>query len=149
MTHRIEPFCSIWLKELNHWTFFFNDLKNYFFNLTRRIEPFFDMTWKIDFWKMSQIIRTLFEHDSQNWIFILKNMTQRIPPFFSTWLTELNLSSTWLIEIEPFFSTLLKELNPLFLNMTQRFELFSAKKYDSKNWTLGRKKSLKKMELFF
>ena len=53
MAHRIEPFCSIWLKNLNHRTF--SKWLNDFFNLTWIIEPFFDMTWKIDFfWKMSK-----------------------------------------------------------------------------------------------
>ena len=158
-TLSIEPFFLIWLTEFNpsvpydskNWTIELFKMIYWikFLNLTRRIEPFFDMTWKIDFlenesnnsnpfWTWFTELNIHFEkYDSKNPT-LLFNMTYRIKSF----------SSTWLIEIEPFFSTLLKELNPLFVNMTLRFELFSAKKYDSKNWTLGRKKASKNGTLF-
>ena len=150
MTHRIEPFCSIWLKELNHRTFsqWFKEFN--FLIWLEELNPFLKRPEKLTFLvKMSQIIRTLFEpwftelnihfekYDSKNST-LLFNMTYRIK----------SLSSTWLIEIEPFFSTLLKELNPLRLNMTLRFELFSAKKW-LKELNLGSKKKPQKMELFF
>ena len=83
----------------------------------------------------TQQIEPFFLNDSKNWILrtlrteLFANVTQKKLNFF-------------------FFWSFLEELNPLFLNMTQRFELFSAKKYDSKNWTLGRKKSLKKWNSF-
>ena len=122
MTHRIEPFCSIWLKELNHRTFskWFNELN--FLIWLEELNPFLIWPEKL----------TFFENESNN-----------SNPFW-TWFTELNIH----FEKYPFFSALLKELNRLFLNMTLRFELFSAKKYDSKNWTLGRKKTSKKWNSF-
>ena len=125
MTHRIEPFCSIWLTEWNpsfqfdskNWTLFWNDLKNWLFwkNESNNSNPFW--TW------FTELNIHFEKYDSKNST-LLFNMTYRIKSF----------SSTWLIEINPFFSALLKELNRLFLNMTLRFQLFSAKKYDSKNW---------------
>ena len=51
-------------------------------------------------------------------------MTQRIEPFFSTWLTE----------IEPFFSTCLKVLTyPFWKRWLKELNLFFQ--FDSKNWT--------------
>ena len=90
-------------------------------------------------------------------------MTQRIEPFFFTWLEELNLllnmtqrrepllslkydlrkydSKNWHLfffsmaqRIEPSFFTWLNELNLLF-SLTRGIALFFVKKYDSKNWT--------------
>ena len=87
----------MWLKELNP----------FFFLRVKYLNPFWTWLKELNF----------------NWS--LFNLTHRLEPFFSVWLTELNPSffSAWLTELNPFFfSTWLKELNPLFLNMTQRIE---------------------------
>ena len=88
---RIEPFSkydsknwtffnrtfSIWLKECKKFSIWLEELN-----------PIFDLTYRIDFWKMSQIIEPFLNVIH---IFFSKK-SQRIEPFFSTWLTELNLS---------------------------------------------------------
>ena len=53
-------------------------------------------------------------------------MTQRIEPFCSTWLKDLNPSffSTWLTVLNPWFSTLTHRNWMHFLNMSQRIEPF-------------------------
>ena len=96
MTHRIEPFFSIWLKELNLLQ-----------NMTQKIEPLFKLwleesnifsielfqsdlkNWTLFWFDLKNWLFledesnnwTLFEHDSQI-CFFWKNITQRIEPFF-------------------------------------------------------------------
>ena len=87
MTHRIEPFFSIWFKELNFWKkmsqrielFHGYDSKNntLFENVTRRIELFFENT-TLWIWP-------------ENWTPYFLNLTQRIEPLISwTWRQELS-----------------------------------------------------------
>ena len=90
-----------------------------------------------------------------------QNITQRIEPFFSTWLTELNqfLFNITQNEIEPFYSTLLKEIEPFSRKKTQRIELFLnkkttqriffKKKIDSQNSTFFFLKMTHRIEPFF
>ena len=92
---------------------------------TQRIEPSFHKCLEeLNFLKKKHDSQnwTIFPCDSRNWT-LLSNMSHR----------KLNLSFTWL-----------KELNPSFLNMTQRIELFFEYwlkelnfflNIDSKNWT--------------
>ena len=111
MTHRMEPFFSIWLKELNpfrnitqrtepfstydskNWTFFSIELFQYYskdenFSICfEELNPFLIWPKELTFGKMSQIFEPFL------------NMTQRIDffhtiqiiePYFENWLTELN-----------------------------------------------------------
>ena len=158
-------FFWMWLKELNFWVcqkkkrlkeLSFSqkyDTKNWtsfqyvskiFFNMTRRIEPFF-ITWFKDlvfshqkknskiFFKTHRLepFKKYFQkkkNDSKNWFFL--NFIHRIEHLFRIQLTELNaffnmthrnwtLFSTWLIEIEPIFLNVI-----LSGKMTQRIEPF-------------------------
>ena len=144
MTRRIEHFFnrtfSIWLKELNY------------INMTWRVEPFFiwpkewtclekwvkylnpflNMSQRIEFFQMIQIIEPHFKIGSLNWIFVIlrieffleKQRIERIEPFLD--ITE---------SIEPFnFLNMTQRFEPFFPNITQRF-VFFLKKKNPKNWT--------------
>ena len=70
MIHRIEPFCQIWLKELN---FFWkkSTQRIELFKMIQRIEPFFfDLTQRIElsFLHVSKVWALL--HDSKTWSFL-------------------------------------------------------------------------------
>ena len=127
---RIETFCWIWPKELSHcwkilriesfykydwkfnpfWTFSY-DSKNWtFFDMTRRIEPFFECDSKnCNFLQKVSPRMDFLECDSKNWI-------------FSIWLKELKLTQS----IEPLFQYDAENWTSLFSNMTHRIEhLFS------------------------
>ena len=139
-TQRIELFPEIRYKELKS----FQYVSKIFFNMTRRIEPFF-ITWFKDlvfshqnknskiFSKLTDLnlLKNIFKkkNDSKNWFFL--NFIHRIEHLFRTQLTELNalfnmthrnwthFFSTWLIEIEPIFLNVI-----LSGKMTQRIEPF-------------------------
>ena len=114
----------------------------FFSNMTQRIELFFSLTPRIEVFLQKNTthrIEPFFPKKKtwpKNWLFFW-NMTQRIEPFIS-WRTELKLFSN-MSRIEPFFKIWLKELNTL-LNTTQRIEHFVNMtqrielflKYDSK-----------------
>ena len=113
-TQRIEPFLEIrlkvlflwknWLKELN--SFFFGyDSKNWtlFSDMTQRIEPIFNTTRSIEFFKQKLWLKEfnfylVKKHDSKNWTFFL--VTKKV--FF------LKSSKNW-----------------TFLNVTRRIETVS------------------------
>ena len=131
-------FLKKWLKELNFWVFVKKrlkeldfsqkyDTKNWtsfqydskiFFNMTRRIEPFF-ITWFKDFFfsqnKTQRIWLFLKTHRLEpfkKYIFFKKilrelfflNLIHRIEPLFFEYNSQnWTLFSSWLIEIEPFF----------------------------------------------
>ena len=135
---RIETFCWMWPKELSHcwkilriesfykydwefnpfWTFSY-DSKNWtFFDMTRRIEPFFECDSKnCNFLQKVSPRMDFLECDSKNWNFF--NMTQRIEidskhwTAFSIWRTELNIS---------FLEYDAQNWTSLFSNMTHRIE---------------------------
>ena len=129
-TQRIEPLFKIWLEELN---MFFNRtfsiwLKRFIvFNMFWRVEPFFDMTYRIDFFRKIFQIWTLFEHDSKNWTFfiwfkylsLILQLTHRIDFF-----------SKVTLRIEFFFwkkTQRIERIEP-FLDITQKIELFFVEK---------------------
>ena len=128
MTHRIEPFFSTWLKELN---FFFEqyDSKNCTFlckiwlNLLNLFAQYGSKNWTLSYEK-TQRIELFIYHDSQNWTFF--NLTHRIQPFFSTRV----ISTNWT------FSVWLMELNLLFMNLFSIWlKEMNSFQYDSKKWT--------------
>ena len=152
----------IWFKEL---IFFFEKfLKELIFHMTQRMVPDAE-TWNLCFSKF----------DSKNWTFLwladlkfffqnydaknfLKNMTERIEPFF-VWLKELNFFFWFAAKNWVFFLLNFDSKNwAIFLNSTQRIELFL---YDLQNWTssflliwfkelnLVSKKATQKIEIFF
>ena len=122
----VEPFFSTWLKE---WIFFWltqkiepcvkrkvsksgtffwfwsKELFPFFFNLTRRIEPFFSICLNElnlflendpQNWTFFQYVckySELFKYDSLNWTFFCKKMSQK-------WLNELNLLVMRLTELK-------------------------------------------------
>ena len=123
----------IWFKELIF--FLKNFSKNWFFiwlrewYLTQRLETYdfqnlISKNWTFFFWWLADLKFFFFKnYDAKNF---LKNMTQRIEPFF-LWLKELNL----------FFLICRKELSFFFLN------------FDSKNWNLFLWIWLKELNFFF
>ena len=150
LTQRIEPFSkyysknwtlfNIWLEELNIFfqkNFFIMTQRMKIFNMFWRVEPFFDMTWRIDFFGENESnIWSLFEHDSKKLNFF--HLIQIIEPYFEKRLTELNFlkllselsffliwKNTQRIErIEPFLD-ITHKIELLFVeNMTQRIEPF-------------------------
>ena len=141
MTQRIEPFCLVWLKELNPFVKVRLKELNFFFlsrNMTQRIEPLFlsrNTTQRIEpsFQQMTQRFWTFFQkvrlkelnlifwkkkHDSKNWTLIFSNMTQWLEPLFCFKYNSKELKffqKKYMTQrIEPFFSTWLKELNLFF-----------------------------------
>ena len=168
MTHtigsKIEHFFSTWLKEN---VSFLVWLKEYFFltqcmtqrinwsfleNMTRRIEPFFNLTLRIEpsFLNVTQRIEHFSQSDSKN-CFFFSIWLEELNPLFWICLNELNPFVDWLRELNPFVDWL-REF--FFFNMTQRLdplqkydfqELNLLKKWikglnfwkcDSKHWTL-------------
>ena len=147
LTQRIEPSSQ---NDTNNWTFlkiiWLQDFKFFcdsgdgtFFNLDQGIEAFFF------FFFFS------FQHYHSKMIDLFWTWLSKLN-LVSTWLTELNpFNKTWFIEIEPFFSTWLKENESIF-SMTSRIflfykvydsiELIVFGKYDSKNWNFWKKKGL-------
>ena len=134
-------------------------------NMTQKIE-FLRLTQKIDFFmierseccfqrKLTQSIEpSFFQDNSQNWNSVqydstlLKNITQRIEPFWKIWRKELIFFSIWLKTMNLLFNMtqkneyeLITELNSFFGQMSQRIEnmshriFSSSEKYDSQNWT--------------
>ena len=144
ITQRIEPFFSQF--DSKNCSFFF------FLNLTQRIVPSFfhdSNTWT--FFHMTQRIELSFLRDSNTWTFLKKwtlcsgriinkknsqnwiflNPTHRIDFFCDLnrliswiWRKELNrlISWIWRKDLNHFFKITLKEF--LYLNKTQRIELF-------------------------
>ena len=118
-----------------------------FFNMFWRVEPFFDMTERIDFLENESNIWTLFEHDSFSNDSIIEpysKLAHRIE-FFKV-----------ILSIEFFFwkkTQRIERIEP-FLDITQRIEFFFLKIWlkelnflflrDSNTWTF-----LKKWTLFF
>ena len=136
MTHRMEPFFSIWLKELNP-----------FRNITQRTEPF--STYDSQNWTFFSI--ELFEYDSNEWIFSIcfeelnpfliwpkkltfGKMSQIFEPFLNM-TQRIDFFHTIQI-IEPYFENWLTELN--FLKLFWELSFFQKKKNSKnwKNWTL-------------
>ena len=122
MTHRMEPFFSMWLKELT-------SLRK----MGQRIEPFLNTTHRIEFFLISlKELNLFFLYDSQNWTLLFK-MTHRIEPFSSTWLLEIEpFFQHWLVEIEPTCFEHDSENGTHLFNMTQRNEPFF---HVSMNWS--------------
>ena len=141
ITRWIESFFPILLKDLS--LFFSHNMtfKNWTFlkNMTQRIELF----------KCDLEPRIILQFDSNNWIWLKAlnpffNMTQRIEPFFWTWLTETFLnynskncflkkydsqnSKNWTF----FFSQMTRRLDFSFSNMSDRNNFFLLKK--KKRW---------------
>ena len=138
----------------------------------KRIEPFFFVLNLIQrmelLWVLLKVFQKWFEdffrkNDWKNWTF-LRHMTQRIDPFFWTYVQKLIFISM-IHRIEPslhdwknwtffimskngtFFSWIWrKELNLFFLTVTNRIELFFEN--ISKNWTLFCL-NVSRVELFF
>ena len=127
ITQRTETFSTY---DSKNWTFFINRtfsiwLKRIkFFNMFWRVEPFFGMTSRMDFFgKVSQIFEPFlnmtqridfFSYDSNNWALFLK-LAHRIEFFesFKYWVFFFEKKKTQRIErIEPF------------LDITQRIEFF-------------------------
>ena len=168
----LKLFCWMWPKELSHcwnilriesfnkydwefnpfWTFSY-DSKNWtFFDMTRRIEPFFECDSKnCNFLQKVSPRIDFSERDSKNWIFFnmtqrieidskhwtaFFNMTHRIEHLFSRiwrtelnifsriWRTELNISSLLEYDSQKFFLNMTHRTEHLFLQMTQRIEPF-------------------------
>ena len=113
----IEPYFINWLTELNFLNilsieFFFSKKKNP--QRIERIEPFLDITQRIEFfcwiyesknWTFfinltQRTVPSFFFHDSNTWTFFTsKNWT-----FFFTWLKYLNFfENFWFKEMDPFF----------------------------------------------
>ena len=123
MTHRMEPFFSIWLKELNP-----------FQNITQRTEPF--STYDSKNWTFFSI--ELFQYDSKDLIFSI--CFEDLNPFL-IWPKELTFFGKMTQIFEPFF------------NMTQRIDFFHIipiiepyLKIGSQNWFF---KSYSKNRFFF
>ena len=112
MTHRTEQFVNTTHR-----------INSFLLSMTQRIWHLFDMTRRVQFFHMTQIIEHLLQYDSKNWTFLVfqydskkdsKNWT------FLSWPKELNFFLIWLKELN-----LLWNLTPrieLFLNMSQRIE---------------------------
>ena len=82
---------KVFLKQSNdskNWTFFSE-------NMTQRIEPFVNMTERIDFFHYDSKNGTFFflEYDAKNWTLFSLNVTQRIEPFF--WMGPKDLNLFW------------------------------------------------------
>ena len=147
MTHRMEPFFSIWLKELNpfrnitqrtepfstydskNWTFFSIELFQYYskdknFSICfEELNPFLIWPKELTFWKNESNIWTLFEHDSKNWFFSYDS---------NNWALFWKLAHRIeffevILSIEFFFfkkkTQRIERIEP-FLEITQRIELF-------------------------
>ena len=106
MTQRIEAFC-VWVQ---NWILK-KKKKNHHPKMTQRIEPFRNMTHRIDFWN---------EKDSLNGTLLF---TDRSEPFFSTWLTVLNPSFNMTQRMNFFWLTQKKNWT-LCQKKSQRVELF-------------------------
>ena len=159
MTQRIELFSKMW-KRIEPF-FLPYDAKNSSFYKTQKL--FFLRTkfkhifsFRIDFFKMTQIIETLNKYDSKELNLFDYHMTQKnwtfIEPFFlkkKVWLKDLNFFffEIWLKRIESFFSRNMtqKELNLFFIrNMTQKeLNLFSLE-----NWTFFFKYDSRELNFF-
>ena len=147
MTHRMEPFFSIWLKELNPFQNIAQrteplstyDSKNWtlFQNITHRIEPFstcdsknwtffskelFQYDSKDEIFQYVLKSWTLFCFDLKNWQF-LEKWVKYLNPFWK-WLKELNFFHMIQI-IEPYFEKRLTELN--FLKLLSELSFFFEK----------------------
>ena len=134
MTHRIELFLEVCLKELN--SFWKYAPKNGTFFLIRLKELNFFQIWlkdlNLSFWHDSKFWTFFFgEHDSKNWTFFVnmtrffrKNLTQRIETFSMT--LELNFlskndSKYW------FFKNMTHRIATFFFEiMTQRIKIFGV-----------------------
>ena len=125
MTQRTEPFCSTWLKEFNpSFSTWLKELNPFFWTWLKEIEPFLQHSLKLN---------SLFEHDSKNWtIFLWGNITQNIEHILQYDSKNWTLFSICLNELDFFFEHT-QRIELTFLNMTQRFELFSM---GIKNWAL-------------
>ena len=133
-TQRIELFSKIRYKELNFFSIWLKD----FFNMTRRIEPFF-LTWLKDCFlsKKTQRIWLFLRLTDLNLlkIFFRKNDSKNWSLFFTTtlkmeffWSTNTTHRTDFF-----FFSIRLKELN-FFENDFFRHWTFFFFEYNSKNW---------------
>ena len=115
-TQRIELSPKIRYKELNF--FFFQYDSKIFFNMTRRIEPFF-ITWLKD-------LVFFFTKKKTQRIWLL--MTHRLEPSFQNIFTQ----KKWLEELIPFFIVTLKFF---FFEIRIRLTELNFFQYDSQNWT--------------
>ena len=133
MIHRIEPFFSTWLKELN--LFFLTCLINFFFcKKFKELNLLLSMTQRIEPFEHDSKNWTFFEHDSQKWTLFF-SITQRME-HLRVWLKELDIFSfdsknwtfcfTWLQEQNFFYS---KNWTFFFSNLNQRivFQKFHFK----------------------
>ena len=158
MTHRMEPFFSIWLKELNP-----------FRNITQRTEPF--STYDSQNWTFFSI--ELFEYDSNEWFFSIcfeelnpfliwpkeltfgkmsqifepfLNMTQRIDFFHTIQIIEpyfkigsqnwifWSYFKNWVFFFKKKKTQRIERIEP-FLDITQRIELFFVEHMTQRTWT--------------
>ena len=137
MTQRIESFFQY---DSKNWTLFLNMIQwiEPFFNMTQRlerflflfyvtqrIEPFFciwlkELNLLLKIWLTD--LNLFFLHDSKNWT--LCKLRLKELNLFWIWLKELNLTFSMTQRIELFFEIWLKELNLLFQQMAQRIETF-------------------------
>ena len=169
-TQRIE---HLFFLHVTHVFIWFKELIFFFWKISQRIDFSYDSkngTWRRDlkFMFFKIWFKELdFFYDSQTWSFFfknydaknfLKNMTERIEPFF-VWLKELNFFFWFAAKNWVFFLLNFDSKNwAIFLNSTQRIELFL---YDLQNWTssflliwfkelnLVSKKATQKIEIFF
>ena len=113
---------------------------------------FFQMWLKNDFfWTLLEEFQSFFYYDSKNWTRFFQIRLQELNTFFNKTQrycsNELNFCWMWLKELNFFFGAIwLKQMN-LFLNLTQRIELFFwmwfnefyfywKKQKDSEHWNL-------------
>ena len=147
-TQRIEPFFCFEKNNSNDWSFFIwlKEL-NPFLNMTHRIDFFFfEIRIRLTELNLFSLIWLFFSKESNNWNFQydsknwtsfyepLFNMTQRDEVFFQIDSKSCTHFFPWLKEITLFLQNDAQNWI-LILSMTQRMEpLFFE--YDAKNWTL-------------
>ena len=151
---RMDLFFIVRVKELNFLWIWLTEL-NLFFNMTHRIEPFFECDSMIFFFfKKIEALNLLFYY-SMNWTSLKIRVTELNPSFwyysknwtlFKILLQELNFFS------RTFLSIRLKELNFFFFRIWPKelnyFEwLKELNFFDSRNWTFFDMTQI--MELFF
>ena len=137
MIHRMEPFFSIWIKELNlfskyhskNWTCLFNRtfsiwLKRFKFSThpfflkkwVKYLNPFWTWLKELNFFHLVHIIELYFSIDSQNWFFFKSYFKSWVFFFKKKKLKELKeLNPSWIS---------LKNWTFFVENMTQRTKLF-------------------------
>ena len=143
----------------NWWALFLNCLTELIFFFLKKWEENDSQDWTLFFFWKKKLSKnwkswTLLGYHSKDWIFLQKNMTQRIEPFFFSQFDSKNCSFyfSWpkylnlfhmTQRIEPWVKKKPQKKWNSFSNMTQRIELFffaiwhkefNFFQYDSKNW---------------